>query len=759
MSEPAPQDGLTSSYELVDGADEEGQPVPRANQACNECKRRKGKCDRVAPECSPCRRFRRHCLYEQHSKTPLTRKHLTFVEHRLAGANAEIRSLRRALNELRQQNGEVSLGTREESGEVPAEVAPETSGTSAVFTSDSRCPTITNLYHMDASQMNISDSPPLSTRLTDGGFNENCDIEEAFEQTERSSIPLEGPPTTGEEFDWDEQSMSMASELDPQSSGEEEPEFVDGMASLSVNEKDVGYLGVASGAALLRMLRPENSSRGSFLERTGRRPRTSSTLLVPQPNPHVHIVDAMIDGYFRSYHLSYPIVHEPRFRAQYSGVIQCPKDNGWQALIYVIAALGAFSTAEDASDADIGLFHAARSHLSIDDLQSGNISLVQSLTLMSNYLQKRNKPNSGYNYLGLALRMAMGLGLYKEFPGWDIKPLQMEIRRRVWWTLFVFDIGATITFSRPLGWPSEGIDVRLPLNINDRELTAVTNSYPTESANPTTYTAVRTQVAFHLATNAIYKRVISLPFPSPRECLALDEEKIVPWFQSLPPWYSESATVPQQFALSHSIMMWRYRNLRLIMYRPFVLRRSLKNRVNSAPLTVRKDEQEACNRCLHEASMSITLIGNFWSTHQHTKLAAWYALYFLFQASLLPIFCLRNDPLSPSANDWRQDIRVALSVIESMAIINPSSVKCLHTINTLCEQFMVDTSTAADMLLDPTGESPQTQINNVLSMMWPNLPELDVVMQDDNWTRFYDTSVLDGRFDNTFDTGEDQWPI
>lgn len=72
---------------------------------------------------------------------------------------------------------------------------------------------------------------------------------------------------------------------------------------------------------------------------------------------------------------------------------------------------------------------------------------------------------------------------------------------------------------------------------------------------------------------------------------------------------------------------------------------------------------------------------------------------------------------------------------------------------------MVDTSTAAEILLDPTGESPQTQINNVSSMMWPNLPGMDVVMQDDNWIRFYNTTGLDDQFNNTFDTGEDQWPI
>ena len=45
-----------------------------AQQACNECRRRKGRCDRVSPECSTCVKYNRHCLYAQDIKSPLTRK-------------------------------------------------------------------------------------------------------------------------------------------------------------------------------------------------------------------------------------------------------------------------------------------------------------------------------------------------------------------------------------------------------------------------------------------------------------------------------------------------------------------------------------------------------------------------------------------------------------------------------------------------------------------------------------------------------------
>lgn len=72
---------------------------------------------------------------------------------------------------------------------------------------------------------------------------------------------------------------------------------------------------------------------------------------------------------------------------------------------------------------------------------------------------------------------------------------------------------------------------------------------------------------------------------------------------------------------------------------------------------------------------------------------------------------------------------------------------------------MSDTSADTNVPLDPTGESPQTQINNVSSMMWPNLADIDVAMQDDNWIRFYGTATLSAEFDPAFNGSQNQWPI
>lgn len=54
-------------------ASQPGQPDE--SRACRECQRRRVKCDGSMPECAVCQRYRRHCLYDKHSRTRLTRKY------------------------------------------------------------------------------------------------------------------------------------------------------------------------------------------------------------------------------------------------------------------------------------------------------------------------------------------------------------------------------------------------------------------------------------------------------------------------------------------------------------------------------------------------------------------------------------------------------------------------------------------------------------------------------------------------------------
>ena len=307
--------------------------------------------------------------------------------------------------------------------------------------------------------------------------------------TEEAPLPFESAPSADDDFEWDEQEPSWSAS-DPEGGttvidsmqGNAE-KVVDGMASLTVDDSHSGYVGITSGAALLRLIwmssddgseddTDTRNARRKYLEQLfNRRPAESFApppWLRTQPTLTRAVVDTLVDAYFKLYHPSFPILHEAMFRAQLSNTAPRPGASTWHILANIVVALGSFVSSTCSSDTDSTIFRAAKERLSIGVLESGNLTLVQIFGLAANYLQKRNKPNSGYNYGGLALRLAIGLGLHKEFDGWKIDPLKMEIRRRVFWSLCVLDVGATVTYGRPLNWPQVGVETALPLNIHEQ---------------------------------------------------------------------------------------------------------------------------------------------------------------------------------------------------------------------------------------------------------------------------------------------------
>jgi hypothetical protein len=473
------------------------------------------------------------------------------------------------------------------------------------------------------------------------------------------------------------------------------------MAMLSVEGREIGYMGVASGAAFLRYLyRPSEGNSSSSLSPTNKRLSTPKSSMSPpdssmpvEPDPRKLIADSFIDAYFALFHPTLPILHEATFRATFYGRRPRPSGPAWTALANIVAAIGAFSAMTECLTVDTPIFYAAKSALSIDCLETGSLTLVQALTLMSYYFQKRNKPNSGYTYVGLAARMAFGLGLHREFLSWNLTPLKREIRRRVFWGVFIVDGSICVTLSRPVSSVRESTDIPFPLNVPESSIVENTTSIPAETAGLTINTSLRAGATFYLAADNIYKRLIKHPYPGLDELIRLDDQHLTTWHVLQPHSFRDDSgsDVPEQLALAHLIALCRYRNLRMVMFRPFLIPLLQKTSGFALhPSSSNPAEMLAYERCMAASRDSIWAISNFWRHRPQTRLAAWYILYFAFQATLIPLVCLRTAPFSDVAERWRADIRAALNVIEDIKFIHGS--KCAAVIHELADPYMSESA-------------------------------------------------------------------
>ncbi|KAM0721308.1 hypothetical protein Q7P37_003596 [Cladosporium fusiforme] len=187
--------------------------------------------------------------------------------------------------------------------------------------------------------------------------------------------------------------------------------------------------------------------------------------------PPRKIADDLLRLYFDNNHIFYPWTHSQSFRKRYealweTGDSQVPDDscfdvglggNNCPPNIFVCAlnamfALGCqFSDypSADKDSASATFCERISGLLQFDLLDHGSIATVQALLLFGLYLQCTNYPERCWNIIGLAQRMAIGLGLQTATPLDDAPPLEIAIRRRVWHACVQMDITVCMTLGRP----------------------------------------------------------------------------------------------------------------------------------------------------------------------------------------------------------------------------------------------------------------------------------------------------------------------
>lgn len=212
------------------------------------------------------------------------------------------------------------------------------------------------------------------------------------------------------------------------------------------------------------------------------RPRRSSSSATQEPRtefdpawlPASSITDGFVDAYFQLYNVSYPILHEATFRAEMALQTRTlSSSTTWRIIYYMVLAIGHWLCASSPSSTGSSLeqcpyYAAARSRVSMQLLEVGSTRTVQGFLLMGNYLQKRDRPNTGYNLIGLAHRIAVGIGLHREKAPAAEDTILLERHRQLFWAVYCFDSGFNITTGRPIAAMEGFIDQGMPRNINDQ---------------------------------------------------------------------------------------------------------------------------------------------------------------------------------------------------------------------------------------------------------------------------------------------------
>ena len=664
--------------------------IPLVVRSCEMCRQKKRKCSKTIP-CTVCVKFNYSCVYRpKEEKTPLTRARMTALENGIGKISKILKKaikdevlletlLRKSklkiedLNSFEHlvdfpghENLDVDMklikATDEETDDLPE--STDKSHEIVPIKVEPSSPALTN----EVSDKTAKQSGILSTAASNYDRSEELkllkQIKTKVKKIKRNGIKgqekvqlvdttqANTPNDELNGFNWDEMQDHDLKYKN------------DGMAALSVNPNNKGYFGQGSTANMLRTALLVSSS---SIENENSSKQGSELLKVSRDLAHelrsYEVRESLINAYFEHYHSSYPFLDKDWFLQKFKNskdeaknesltvdelrkkeevdpntLKKAIENDDWMFLLNTVCALGCWCLQGQVlamTNMDLFYYKEAKVLITSAMFERGTIPLVTAFTLLSNFVQKRDKPNTGWNYLGIASRMAMGLGLYKELnlntkeTDKEIlkqKNLNLEIRRRLWWGLYMFDVGTAITFGRPVNFPSSAnFDIRLPSNMDEEG-----NIYYTK---PTMYSGLIEQTKFTKISLDIHSKLLSNQPPTSRECLKLNET-IEAFITGLPDWFNKNnnialpsieplmtadltstslKVIPHWFHLTRYRLILRTLNLQILMLQNFVWQDIMgRNEMRYMNYVRTHPSIKRCiNICYDSCSQSINLVKEY----------------------------------------------------------------------------------------------------------------------------------------------------
>ena len=434
----------------------------RVITSCLECRRRKLKCDKLAP-CTNCTRFKRDCLYLAPAADAHSQQKLAEIKER--------------------------MGALEKSLEA------EVGGTAGKA-------------HKGGTKVGLSTGGATMVHVQGPAEEDNADEDDEEEGLEPT--PLAALDNVYED-DADDELMDLGVQMGRMRISERiggwiRPKLVDelndtlkdvtgGKSRHSVAPTTVDHRDLQAGQPQPIKIQ---ASPKSYIGPGPDYIAPSSSFFFPGTNMNTSLIDylpskaaadLLVSQYFQAVHFIARAVHKPTFESQYAlfwgqiatGVEPVPSQ---QAIVF--AAM--FSAAVSMSEDEISQQFGTNKNVLIDSLRSGTemalskanflrttkIDTMQALVMYLIPLIRAEVSRAHSALVGMAIRLAECMGLHRDGSFYNMTAVQVHVRRMVWHQLCFLDMRTCeATGPRPQIRPGD-YDTQLPLNVDDVDFLAAT---------------------------------------------------------------------------------------------------------------------------------------------------------------------------------------------------------------------------------------------------------------------------------------------
>ncbi|KAG8665750.1 hypothetical protein FPOAC2_10832 [Fusarium poae] len=681
-----------SAMMLEDANDPKRRRIARA---CDMCRKKKIKCDGKMPSCTHCINYKTECVFTQVEKKrapPKGAKYIEGLENRLNRMEHLLRlsglldeddddlgALEKRLMERQQKSRQASMAV----GSGPTSPTHSTSAPSAI----------------DGAALTPQSSLTSPNSIT--------------KDEKRKSVtpaPSTAPPTAAA-------TSANGEEVKP-----EEPEEVEALSEMMCslvtnNYGETRYIGSSSGFSIFspKGVSWVNSKTGddSFQRTisdisvddhkwTNWKPEVFGDLFqrpIFRPLPPKTEALSLLQDYFDNFNCIFPLFHQPTFmhlvQMQYSS--EPYQGSGWWASLNCALAIAhrlrvmSNLVPQDEDEKAWGYLKNAIGVFPELTMRNTDLLSVQALLGMALFLQGTPNPQPTFLLVSAAMRLAQSIGLHKRGTGFNLNPIEIEQRKRVFWIAYMLDKDLCLRAGRPPAQDDDDMNVELP----DADPADNIGNIPLADGKGK-MNLFRVMCEFATIESEVYKRLYSVQATKQSDGELLNtigelDQKLEEWKDSIPIDYRPEHDINASHTplILHVVMLHlTYYNCLTTIHRMSVHHGYWTSRLanyaiqglNARPLNPRVFSSAAL--CTAAARASVSLLKY---VPQGDFACVWMILYFPVSALVTLFGNILQNPLDPRA---KSDTRLMNIVVTFLSMLGQEAEQGgVHRMLGICAEF------------------------------------------------------------------------
>ncbi|KAG7753411.1 hypothetical protein KL911_002804 [Ogataea haglerorum] len=341
-------------------------------------------------------------------------------------------------------------------------------------------------------------------------------------------------------------------------------------------------------------------------------------------------------------------------------------------------------------------FIAARKLIDITDTR--DTYGIQTIVMLIIFLQCSARLSTCYAYIGIALRAALREGLHRKLD-YPFNPIELEIRKRLFWTIYKMDIYVNTMLGLPRTISEDDFDQDMPIELDDENITV--DGYRFEKQGDRLSSSGIANA--HTRLIFIMKKIVTKLYPiKPRkvengrrpDLMTHDivyqlEIDLQDWMNSLPLELKPGVEPSSECLKANRLLHISYLHVKIILYRPFIHYLSSDHMSRPKSSNDLKCIEKAKN-CINVARIVVKLAEDMINKNMLSG-SYWFSIYTIFfSVACLVYYVHFAPPITPSGDFDPEYIAIkkdAESGKRVLDILKDSSMAARRTYNILNALF------------------------------------------------------------------------